>query len=88
VAGTDQTNTQLGQYKIYKQNTDSNGRGTITFSDLKEQSNYQVFITCATPRYSKPFLWPDEEVITFSFATLQNPNVGTVDKQLKAAKEL
>lgn len=86
VAGTDETNTKLGQYKIYKQNTDSNGRGTITFSDLKEQSNYQVFITAATPRYSKPFLWDDNEVITFSFSTIQNPNVGTAQKQLEAAK--
>jgi len=59
VAGTDHTNTQLGQYKVFKRNTDSNGRGTISFSDLKERSNYQVFITVATPRYSEPYLWPD-----------------------------
>jgi hypothetical protein len=86
-AGTDHTNTQLGQYKIFKQNTDTNGRGTIFFSDLKEQSNYQVFITAAYPRNSEPYLWADSQVLTFKFSTLPNPNVGTKDKQKQSIGE-
>lgn len=37
-AGTDHTNTLLGTYKVFKQNTDANGVGHINWQDLKPQS--------------------------------------------------
>ena len=86
VAGTDHNNKKLGTYKVFQRNTNYQGKGSIVFSDLKEQSNYQVFITVATPRKSVPYLWDDGDVLTFTFSTVKNPNVGSVDKQLEAAK--
>ena len=86
VAGTNHNNTQLGTFKVFKQNTNIEGRGSILFTDLKEQSNYQAFVTAASPRKSLPFLWDDGDVLTFTFSTLQNPNVGNSEKQLQAAK--
>ena len=88
VAGTDHNNVQLGTYKVFQQNTNYQGRGNVFFSDLKEKSNYQVFITAASPRKSLPFLWDDGDVLTFTFSTLQNPNVGSSDKQMQSAQEL
>lgn len=82
VAGTDQTNTPLGTYKVLKQNTDSNGVGHINWQDLKPQSVYEVFVTAATPRaYDPPLVWPNERVIAFNFSTLPNANVGNTAKQ-------
>lgn len=86
VAGTDHNNTKLGTFKLFKQNTNIEGRGSILFTDLKEQSNYQIFVTAASPRKSLPFLWDDGDVLTFTFSTLQNPNVGSAEKQLQAAQ--
>ncbi len=56
--------------------------GQVVFQDLKENSEYVVYITASSPLpYEPTMLWPDSKVLTFSFATLPNPNVGTTQKQ-------
>ena len=87
-AGKDHNNNPLGTYKIYQQNTNYQGKGSIYFSDLKEKSNYQVFITAASPRKSVPYLWDNGDVLTFTFSTVKNPNMGSSDNQLSAAIQL
>lgn len=40
-------------------------------------------MTASSPLpYEPTLLWADSKVITFSFATLPNPNVGDTKKQL------
>lgn len=81
-AGTDNNNKPLGKYKIVQVLTDETGFGQIVFTDLKSASFYQVFITASSPLpYEPTMLWPDSQVLTFSFSTLPNPNVGKKEDQ-------
>lgn len=81
-AGTDNNNSPLGRYKIVRITTDSSGNANIVFTDLKPQSVYNIYITASSPLpYEPTMLWPDSQVITFSFSTLPNPNIGDSSKQ-------
>lgn len=53
-AGTDYKNTPLGVYKVVSLVTDENGKGQIFFKDLKEQSEYVVYITASSPLPYEP----------------------------------
>ena len=87
-AGTDYQNTPLGKYKVVQIMTDTNGAGTIVFSDLKEKSSYKVYVTASSILpYSPTMLWPDSKVLTFNFSTNPNPNVGSQEKQLDYVKQ-
>ena len=50
----------------------------ITWPDLKPKSVYIVFLTAAASPllYEPPLLWDDGSVITYTFKTLANPNIG------------
>jgi hypothetical protein len=86
-AGTDYQNKPLGKYKMVQITTDENGNGQLVFLDLKEKSSYVVYITASSPLpYEPTMLWPDLKVITFSFSTIPNPNVGNTGKQLDFIK--
>jgi hypothetical protein len=88
-AGTDSHNNPLGKYKVVQITTNSDGNGQIVFSDLKEKSSYQVYITASSPLpYEPTMLWPDSNVLTFNFSTIPNPNVGDSSKQLEYITQL
>jgi hypothetical protein len=88
-AGKDHKNNALGKYKAVQTTTDQNGNGQIVFSDLKEKSSYVVYFTASSLLpYEPTMLWEDMKVVTFSFSTLPNPNVGDSDKQLDYVNQL
>jgi hypothetical protein len=69
----DNTPVNSRYYTVTKTNSD--GMGVVTFKELKEYTNYVIFITASNSIPYKPAqLLSDGEVMTLNFRTLKNPS--------------
>lgn len=58
--------------------TDATGKGVLTFDELKDDTEYQIYITAGNNiPYMPKKLLGDDEIMGINVKTNKNPNVGT-----------
>ena len=74
--GKNQNNFALGGYRSAKNSSRFLEPITLTFDDLRDNTEYEIFLTVAStlPYSDPPMLYEDNEVLSLQFKTPPNPS--------------